>query len=206
MAWTQTTSLLIGFLFVSACAYLAAVYLIEEAARRDDDRLRSYFTLRAIAAGTVAGALSLATLFELHTANEALFNRLTGRALAFVVLAGVIGLAVLALLLSGRAVLFRGRAAAPRVLSALGVVLVVWGWGVAQYPTLLPGTGVTLSRSGAPNSTQVALVVLFVIFVLVVGPAFVLLFALQGRQALGSSSDGLTPAPQPPPPDSSAAG
>jgi cytochrome d ubiquinol oxidase subunit II len=118
----------------------------------------------------------------------------------------VIGLAVLALLLSGRAVLFRGRAAAPRVLSALGVVLVVWGWGVAQYPTLLPGTDVTLSTAGAPNSTMVALVVLFVLFVVVVGPAFVLLFALQGRQALGSSSDGLMPAPEPPPPDSSAAG
>jgi cytochrome d ubiquinol oxidase subunit II len=203
MAWTQTTSLLIGFLFVSASAYLAAVYLIEEAARRNDDRLRSYFTLRAIAAGAVTGALSLATLFELHTSNQALYNRLTGRALAFVVLAGVIGLAVLALLLSGRAVLFRGRAAAPRVLSALGVVLVVWGWGVAQYPTLLPGTGVTLSNAGAPNSTLVSLVVLFVLFVVVVGPAFVLLFSLQGRQALGSTGGGLTRAPERPPPDAS---
>jgi cytochrome bd-type quinol oxidase subunit 2 len=206
MAWTQTTSLLIGFLFVSASAYLAAVYLIEEAVRRNDDRLRSYFTLRAIAAGAVTGALSLATLFELHTSNQALYNRLTGRALAFVVLAGVIGLAVLALLLSGRAVLFRGRAAAPRVLSALGVILVVWGWGVAQYPTLLPGTGVTLSNAGAPNSTLVALVVLFVLFVVVVGPAFVLLFSLQGRQALGSTGGGLTRAPERPPPDSPDAG
>ncbi len=35
-AWTNPTSLLIGFLFVGACGYLAAVYLIGEAARRGD--------------------------------------------------------------------------------------------------------------------------------------------------------------------------
>jgi cytochrome d ubiquinol oxidase subunit II len=182
-AWTQATSLLTGFLFVSACAYLAAVYLIEEAARRGDEHLRAYFTLRAIAAGVVTGALSLATLLELHASNQALFNRLTGRSLPFVVLAGVIGLAVLALLATGRA-------RAPRTLSALGVALVVWGWGVAQYPALLPGTPLTLSNAGAPNSTLVALVVVFVIFVVVVGPAFILLFHLQGHLVLQGGDGG----------------
>ena len=39
-AWTSATSLLTGFLFVGACGYLAAVYLVGEAARRDDRRLR----------------------------------------------------------------------------------------------------------------------------------------------------------------------
>ena len=33
------TSLLIGALFVAVCAYLAAVYLTEEASRREDHRL-----------------------------------------------------------------------------------------------------------------------------------------------------------------------
>jgi cytochrome d ubiquinol oxidase subunit II len=176
-AWTRATSLLIGFLFVSTCAYLAAVYLIEEAARRDDDPLRRYFTLRAIVAGVVTGALSLATLLELHASNQALFNRLTGRALPFVVLAGVIGLVVLGLLASGRR---QGL----RVLSALGVALVVWGWGVAQYPAVLPGTSVTLGNAGAPSSTLVALVAIFVLAVLLVLPSFALLFSMQGRLLL----------------------
>ena len=35
-AWTNATALLIGFLFVAACAYLAAVYLTGEASRRGD--------------------------------------------------------------------------------------------------------------------------------------------------------------------------
>ena len=37
-AWTSPTALLAGFLFVAACGYLAAVYLIGEAARRGDRR------------------------------------------------------------------------------------------------------------------------------------------------------------------------
>jgi hypothetical protein len=64
------------------------------------------------------------------------------------------------------------------------VAAVVWGWGVAQYPALLPGTAVTLSNTGAPHSTLVALVVLFAVAVVLIGPSFALLFALHGRQLL----------------------
>ncbi|HEV3292203.1 MAG TPA: cytochrome d ubiquinol oxidase subunit II, partial [Streptosporangiaceae bacterium] len=101
-AWTSATSLLTGFTFVGACGYLAAVYLVGEAARRGDHRLQAYFTRRAQAAGIVTGALSLATLAELHTSNAALFSRLTGRALPLVIAAGLCGLVVLALLTAGR--------------------------------------------------------------------------------------------------------
>jgi cytochrome bd ubiquinol oxidase subunit II len=176
-AWTGATALLTGLLFVGACGYLAAIYLIGEAARRDNRALERYFTRRALAAGVVTGGLSLATLAELHSSDTLLYTRLTGRALPLVILAAVCGVAVLVLLVAGRP---RG----VRILAALGVAAVVWGWGVAQYPALLPGTAVTLSNAGAPHSTQVALVVLFVAVVVLIGPSFGLLFALQGRQAL----------------------
>jgi cytochrome bd ubiquinol oxidase subunit II len=182
-AWTSPTSLLIGFLFVGACGYLAAVYLVGEAARRGDRHLQGYFTRRAQAAGVLTGALSLATLLELHGAVPALQRHLIGRALPLVILAGLTGLAVLALLAAGRP---RGI----RVLAALGVAAVVWGWGVAQYPALLPGTAVTLSNAGAPHSTLVALVVLFVAVAVLIGPSFALLYALHGRQLL-QGGDGL---------------
>jgi cytochrome d ubiquinol oxidase subunit II len=182
-AWTSATSLLTGFTFVGACGYLAAVYLVGEAARRGDRRMRAYFTRRAQAAGIVTGALSLATLAELHTSNAALFSRLTGRALPLVIAAGLCGLVVLALLTAGR---LRG----VRVLAAAGVAAVIWGWGVAQYPVLLPGTTVTLSNAGAPHTTLVAIVVLFVVAVLLVGPSFALLFSLQGRRLLHADDAG----------------
>ncbi|HEY4464616.1 MAG TPA: cytochrome d ubiquinol oxidase subunit II [Streptosporangiaceae bacterium] len=178
--WTGPLSLLTGFLFVSACAYLAAAYLTVEAVRRNDQRLQIYFTRRAQAAGVVTGALSLATLAELHSAALALFRPLTGRALPLVVVAGVSGLALLVLLTIGRV----GPPVVTRFLAALAVAAVVWGWGVAQYPVLLPGTGVTLTNAGAPHATLVAIVVLFAALAVIVGPSFVLLFSLHGRMVL----------------------
>lgn len=176
-AWTSPTALLAGFLFVAACGYLAAVYLTGEAARRGDARLRAYFARRAQVAAVVAGALSLAALAELHTSSPALYGRLTGRALPLVILAAVCGLAVLALVTAGRTT-------GTRVIAALGVAAVTWGWGVAQYPVLLPGSTVTLSNAGAPHATLVALIVVFIAAVLLVGPSFVLLFTLQSRRLL----------------------
>jgi cytochrome bd ubiquinol oxidase subunit II len=176
-AWTGPTSLLIGGLFVAVCAYLAAVYLIGEAIRRNDCRHERYFRRRAAIAGTAAGALSLATLAEVHNSDHALYHGLTGRALPLVLLATVCGLAVLALLVLGR---WRGL----RELAALGVAAVIWGWGVAQYPTLLPGTGLTLFNGSAPHATLVAIIAVFAAAVLLVGPGFLLLFWLHGRQLL----------------------
>jgi cytochrome d ubiquinol oxidase subunit II len=195
-AWTGAMPLLTGFLFVTACGYLAAVYLTGEAARRGDRSLEGYFTRRAQAAGIVTGGLSLAALAELDSADAAIFDRLTGRALALVIIAGVAGLAVLALLAASR------RLPGVRVLAALSVAAVIWGWGVAQYPVLLPGTPVTLANAGAPRATLVAVVWLFVAAVVLVGPSFALLFDLHGRQTLraddggevpGISSAGVTP-------------
>jgi cytochrome d ubiquinol oxidase subunit II len=127
----------------------------------------------------VAGTLSLAALAALHGSNLALYGRLTGRALPFMVLAGLCGLAVVILLAAGR---FTGA----RGVAALGVAAVIWGWGAAQYPVLLPGTAVTLSNAGAPDDTLVALVVLAIVALLLIGPAFILLYSLQGRRLLGT--------------------
>jgi cytochrome bd-type quinol oxidase subunit 2 len=187
-AWTSPAALMTGFLFVAACGYLAAVYLVVEAARRSDQNMQAYFTRRAQAAAIVAGALSLAALFELQHPDLAFFNRLTGRALPLVVLAGACGLAVLALLTAGRT---KGT----RVIAALGIAAVIWGWGVAQYPVLLPGTTVTLTNAGATQATFVALVVVAVAAVLLVIPSFALLFTLQGHRVLGGNDQGTHRAP-----------
>jgi cytochrome bd ubiquinol oxidase subunit II len=175
--WTGPTSLLIGALFVAVCGYLAAVFLTQEASRRGDDRLRRYFAWRAALAGAVSGALSLAALPEIHSANPALFHGLTHRALPLVVAGAACGAGVLVLLVTGRS---QGL----RALSALGVAAVVWGWGIAQYPVLLPGTGLTLTTASAPHSVLVTVVVIFVVAALLVGPSFLLLFSLHGRQLL----------------------
>ena len=70
----------------------------------------------------------------------------------------------------------------------------MWGWGVAQYPVLLPGTPVTLANAGAPHATLVALIALFIAAALLVGPSFALLFTMQSRRLLGPGEQGTLPA------------
>lgn len=190
-AWTNPTSLLAGFLFVAACGYLAAVYLTGEATRRGDAALRAYFARRAQAAALVAGGVSLGLLAELHSSDHRLFSHLTGRGLPLTIISGLCGLTVIGLL-SGRPI----RDWVLRSIAALGVAAVVWGWGVAQYPVLLPGTAVTLTSGSAPHATLVALIVIFGAAIVLVGPAFVLLFRLQSRRLLTSDEPFL---PMPPP-------
>ena len=105
-------------------------------------------------------------------------------------LAGACGLAVFALLAVGRP---KGT----RVIAALGVAAVVWGWGVAQYPVLLPGTSVTLSNAGAPESTMVAVIAVFIAALVLVAPSFALLYLLQSRHLLGGGEHGALPAAVP---------
>ncbi|HEX9358634.1 MAG TPA: hypothetical protein VF933_33090, partial [Streptosporangiaceae bacterium] len=100
-----------------------------------------------------------------------------------VILAALCGLAVLVLLTTGRLT-------GIRVIAALGVAAVIWGWGVAQYPVLLPGTTVTLANAGAPHSTMVAIVVLFAAAVVIIGPSFALLFRLQSSRLLSAGEQG----------------
>jgi cytochrome d ubiquinol oxidase subunit II len=64
------------------------------------------------------------------------------------------------------------------------VTAVVFGWGVAQYPALLPGTGLTLTTGAALHPILVTVVVVFVAAVALVIPSFLLLFSLHGRQLL----------------------
>jgi len=174
--WTGPTSLLIGALFVAVCGYLAAVFLTQEASRRGDDRLRRYFAWRAALAGAVSGALSLAALPEIHSANPALFHGLTHRALPLVVASGVLGLVSLALLVRRYFTLVR-------VTAAAAVLCILWGWAAAQYPYLLVPS-LTVPAAAAPSASLVALVVGLGIGAAMFVPAMILLFAIFQRPAV----------------------
>ena len=80
-----------------------------------------------------------------------------------------------------------------RVIAALGVAAVIWGWGIAQYPVLLPGTSLTLSTAGAPATTMDAIVVLFIAATALVVPSFALLLALQQHRLLEDDANEASP-------------
>ena len=177
-AWTSPTAILTGFLFVAACGYISAVFLVLEARQRGHQDLIRYFSVRATAAGVVTGALAGATFAELSNSSPYVFDRLTGIALPLVAVSIAAGIAVLGMLW-----LRWYHAVVLRATAAIAVATVVWGWGLAQYPYLFPTT-LPLTLGSAPNATFVAEFVVAGLAVLLVAPGFALLYWLQQRGLL----------------------
>ena len=116
--------------------------------------MEGYFSGRALAAGLVAGALALAGLIALHAEARYVYDRLIVEGLPLVIVSILCGFGVLGLLLG------RGRRGL-RPLAAGAVVAVIWGWGVAQFPYLLP-TSLKIGQAAAPGPTLDAVLVVFV--------------------------------------------
>ena len=176
--WLQPLPLLVGAMFVATSAYLAGVFLVGDARRGGDEEMERYFERRALGAGVVAGALAVAGLFALHSEARYVFDRLTSQGLPLVVLSLLCGAALLVVLL-------RGGRRPLRPLAAGAVVAVIWGWGVAQFPYLLP-TSLKIAQSAAPGPTLDALLVVFAVAAVLVLPSLGLLYTLSQRDLLES--------------------
>jgi len=177
-AWTSPTAILTGFLFVAACAYISAVFLVLEARQRAHQDLVRYFSLRATAAGVITGALAGGTFAELPTSAPYVYHRLTGIALWLVAISIAAGMAVLGMLwLRWYHALFL------RATAAIAVATVVFGWGLAQYPYLIPIT-LQLAPSSAPTASLTAEFIVAGLAVGLVVPGFAILYFLQQRRLL----------------------
>jgi cytochrome d ubiquinol oxidase subunit II len=183
-SWLQPLPLLTGAMFVASGAYLAAVFLIADAQRAGEQELRGYFARRALAAAAVAGVAAAFGLIELHAEARYIFDRLTDEGLPLVILSMLCGVGVLFALLS---VVRRPQAKPPsslRPLAAGAVVTVIWGWGVAQFPYLLP-TSLKIAQSAAPPDTLATVIVVFLVAAVLVLPSLGLLYWLSQKELLG---------------------
>jgi cytochrome d ubiquinol oxidase subunit II len=187
-SWVNPLSLLVGALFVATSAYLSAVFLVSDARRAGAGAadLERYFTVRALAVALVAGACAVAGIFVLRADARYLYDGLTHEGLPLVILSALCGLAVLELL--------RRRAdRGARPLAVGAVVAVIWGWGVAQYPYLLPEK-LTIADGAAASATLTSVLIVFGVAVVLVLPAIALLFTLAQRSLIEESES-----PQPSP-------
>jgi cytochrome bd ubiquinol oxidase subunit II len=175
-SWLNPVSFLTGALFVATGAYLAAVFLISDARRAGDDDLERYFTVRALCAAIAAGAVALAAIFVFRDDARYIYDGLTSEGLPLVILSAVCGLGVLALL-------WRGERRGTRPLAIGAVAAVIWGWGVAQFPYLLPET-LTIEEGAAVSATLTEVLIVFGVAVVVVLPALGLLYVLSQRSVL----------------------
>src|SRR4051794_18491814 len=180
-SWVNPLSLVTGALFVATCAYLAAVFLVSDARRAGTADLERYFTSRALAAAGAAGALAIAGIVALHADARFVYDGLTGDALPLVIVSALCGAAVPVLLR-------RGAKRGTRPLAVGAVVAVVWGWGVAQHPYLLPQV-LTIDAGAAPSATLTAVLLVFAAAVVLVVPSIALLYTLAQRSLIEEADD-----------------
>jgi cytochrome bd ubiquinol oxidase subunit II len=147
-SWWNPTSVTIGLLAVTVAAYLAAVFLTQDATRTTPE-LADGFRHRALGAGLAAGVLSAGGLVVLHADARPLFDELThGRGLVLAALSALFGVISLGLLAARRYV-------AVRITAGLAVSGLLWAWGAAQYPVLLQ-PDVTIGQTHASRAVLVA--------------------------------------------------
>lgn len=175
-SWLEPLPLLTGALFVATGAYLAATFLVVDSHRLDDQEMEGYFARRALGAGLFAGALALAGIVALHAEARYAYDRLLTEGLPLVMVSMLCGFGVLALLL-----LRRRRGLRPLAVGA--VAAVIWGWGIAQFPYLLP-TSLKITESAAPDPTLDAVLIVFAVALVVVIPSLGLLYWLTQRDLL----------------------
>jgi cytochrome d ubiquinol oxidase subunit II len=172
-SWINPTSILGGVLAVAVCAYLAAVYMVWDAKRFGDDGMVEYFRRRAIGAAVVTGAVAAVGIWVLYDDARYVFDGLTSRALPLVIISAICGLGSIALLM-------RANHRGARLLAAGAVVAVIGGWGVAQWPYMLPES-LKVTQAAAPDATLWTVLVVFVVAAIVILPSLGLLYVLDQK-------------------------
>lgn len=139
--WVAPFPLAVGLFALTLFAFEAAVYLTLEAHEPD---LQEDFRRRAIGAELATGVLALA-VFLLAPAETR--QRLSGSWWTWPLQTATAAFAIGTLW-----TLWRRRFHAARICAAAQVSLILWGWGMAQYPYLLR-PALTIHSAAAPEPT-----------------------------------------------------
>lgn len=142
--WLTPFALSVGLFAVIAFAFLAAVYLTLEAREPD---LRDDFRSRALGTGIALFFGALLVLLLSHGGAPLVREGLILAPWALPLHVVTATAAVTAL-----AALWRRRFRVARVAAAAQVSLILWGWGLSQYPYILP-PDLTIAAAAAPDAT-----------------------------------------------------
>ena len=173
-SWLNPTSGLGALLAVVTCAYLAAVLVSRDAARAGRDDLASYFRNRAMGSGALAGLIALGGIAVISVDDPTLHDGLMSPAGI-----AVVGLSAVAGAGSLMAVWWR-RQHLSRVLAVVATAAIIWGWGIGQYPWLLPDV-LTIEEGAASAAVLWSLLIAFGASAVLAVPALIWLFILTER-------------------------
>ncbi len=97
-SWLSPVPLMVGALTVCYSVYMAAIFLAADAHRTGEPEIADSFRIRALVAGGVAGAVSIAALVVVHADAHSLYTGLVhGGALVTMIVSVVAGLTTLGL-------------------------------------------------------------------------------------------------------------
>ncbi len=171
--WTAPLAVVMGVLALTLCAYLAAVYLVNETA----GALQEDFRRRALLAGTATVILSAFAIPILRAGAPHLWKGLfEGRALP-VLLAGIAAALLAGWWLRRRAYRKARAAAVVQIAAQLA------GWLLAQYPYIVY-PDISLSAAAAPPATLRFFLATLPIGLLILLPSLWLLFRVFKAEAL----------------------
>jgi cytochrome bd ubiquinol oxidase subunit II len=166
-SWVGAFPLMVGLLALALFSFVAAVYLTHESS---DDALRADFRRRALGAGLVTGVLAFAALALARGEAGAMWSGLMEQRWS-VAFHTVTGLAAVGALVA----LARRRYGAARALVVAQVILVLWGWALAQFPYVVP-PDLTFAATAAPPSVLRAVLGALVIGSFVLVPSLAYLY------------------------------
>jgi cytochrome bd ubiquinol oxidase subunit II len=171
--WLTPFALSVGVFALVAFAFLAAVYLTLEA---PEPELREDFRRRALGSGVALGCAALLALLLSHDGAPLVREGLIFASWALPLHGLTAAAAVTAL-----AALWRRHYRVARVAAAAQVALVFWGWGLSQYPYILP-PDLTIAAAAAPDATLRAVLGALGLGAIVLFPSLYYLFRVfKGR-------------------------
>jgi len=163
--WLNSYCISVGVLTLAAFAFLAAVYLTAEST---DSDLREDFRLKGLWAGIAVGLAALLVLVLAGSGAPAMREGLLHSSSS-------IPLLTLAVATIAIAALWTRRWRLARVAAAAEVALLLWGWGLGQFPYLIP-PDLTIESAAAPQATLEAVTIALVVGGAVLIPSLVYLF------------------------------
>ncbi len=168
-SWFAPFPFAIGFFTLTLCGLIAAVYLTLET---DEPQLQEDFRIRALIAafsvGIMAGISFLLSAEGAPSIRQGLGNSVWS--IPFHILTGAVAIwAIWAI--------WKRNFHLARILVPIQVTLIIFGWGLAQFPYLVT-PNLTFSNTAAPNSVLRPILVIGVIGVIILIPAFWYLYTV----------------------------
>lgn len=162
--WLTPLAVFSGFFMIGMCAFLSAVYLFREADQANDPELKVLWRQRSLSTGIWMGVLSLGGLIMVRLESHSLAAGFMSRGWPLIILSLACGVGSLV-------EVWRSRCSHAVVAASGAVASVIWGWGISQYPAIIP-PAITSAATRAPDN------VLWIMLAVILTGAVLLLPAL----------------------------